>query len=161
MKSKAALVLAFVLYVFPSFAVGERNVVFEYWDAAKTKPRNVQVFDEQQRQDGEWMHWYENGSLKSKTSFLHGEVLLMEAWHENGRKYIQQPFAEGMAHGLWIWWDADGKVLAKSWFNMGTGVEHYYDDKGREKRRVFWMNGFIVREEVPGEGKKGESGGQR
>jgi antitoxin component YwqK of YwqJK toxin-antitoxin module len=131
----------------PSLAAN--SVTREYWDAGKTKPKNVQVTDEKHRQTGEWILWFEDGGMKSKTSFLQGEVLLFESWYPDGQKQIQQPMAEGLPHGLWIWWKPDGTVAAKSYFTMGTGVEYYFTPDGAERLRVFWISGVRLREETP------------
>ena len=127
----------------------DTNVTWEYWDAAKTRPKNVQVIDSQGRQHGEQIYWYENGMMSTKVSFKHGELLLCEGWFDNGEKRYQQPFADATGHGLWIWWDRNGNVLARSDFNHGTGVEYYFDDTGKEKKRVVWVGGTRVSPVTP------------
>jgi antitoxin component YwqK of YwqJK toxin-antitoxin module len=142
------MVIALLLGAFAASAAQAANrVEWEYWDKEKTKPKNIQVFDPQGRQTGEWIIWFPNGMMKSKTSFLHGSVLLFEAWYDDGQKRMQEPCADGFAHGLWIWWAPDGSVLARSFFHMGTGVEYYFDDAGKEKRKVFWISGVRTNEQ--------------
>jgi len=147
MRYITPLVLA-SLFGLPGLSFASRSVT-EYWDDAKTKAKSVQVFDDQGRQTGEWIIWYENGQMKSKSSFLHGEQLLFESWFDNGEKEIQEPFAEGMPHGLWIWWGANGKILAKSFFMMGTGTEYYFNSDETIRRKVIWVSGVRVSELLP------------
>ena len=151
MERRNFIVIAMALMVLTSVHVfaGSGRIEREYWDEAKTKPKNVHSFDDEGRQSGEWITWYENGQMKSKTSFYHGDMLLFESWYDNGNKSSQEPFAEGLAHGLWIWWGPDGKIIAKSYFSMGTGVEYYFTPEGKERKRVIWVSGVEVSSKAP------------
>lgn len=104
--------------------------------------------DENQFPHGEWYRKSKEGKLLERISFRHGQLLLCEAWWPNGTKRYQQFFADGMAHGLWVWWNDQGEELARSWYEHGTGVTYNFDNDGSLRSKTVWVANEMVDSEV-------------
>jgi antitoxin component YwqK of YwqJK toxin-antitoxin module len=134
----------FMLLGLNSYCSAENRTVRTFWDDNNANIKEIKIFDEDHRQTGEWISWYQNGQMRSKTSFLHGIPLMFESWYDNGQKEMQEPCADGLAHGLWIWWAPNGKERARSFFTMGTGIEYYFNEEGHVRTKIIWISGVRV-----------------
>jgi len=121
-----------------------------YWDEGHTQLRTLQQYDDQRRQHGLLKSWSMNGTLTGETIFDHGQIVSHKSWYPTGKKRIDEHAREGLMDGWQTWWGPDGSVLKRVYFTMGTGVEYYFDDEGREKTHVFWISGVeLQRVEAP------------
>jgi antitoxin component YwqK of YwqJK toxin-antitoxin module len=122
-----------------------------YWDSAKTHPKTLDSYGRYDGlQNSTTMSWYENGQPKSEMLFNHGLPLVYIAWYDNGQQKIYETFdMDGLGHGTSIWWDLNGKVLAKSEMVHGTGVEYFFSEDGTETKRIIWVGGVKMKEETP------------
>jgi len=79
-----------------------------------------------QRQVG----YFVNGKLSRDFPFHDGRengTLLM--FHDNGRKYIEEEFREGIPHGTFRRWDSSGNLVEEKTFVEGTLIEQTAADK--------------------------------
>lgn len=133
-----------------SSAQSDNEVAHEdktYWDNSHTKLKTLEQYDAQDRQHGATRIWDENGTLVAEAIFKHGELTLYRSWYGTGIPRTDEHCREGLMDGWQTWYAPDGSVLKRIFFTMGTGVEYYFDDTGKEKKHVFWISGVKLRDE--------------
>lgn len=81
------------------------DVKVEYWDAEKRQVRRIERLDKEGRGHGDTRTYYKDGKLAALVAMEHGQMVLVEGWHPNGRREYLQPFADGLPHGVWQWWN--------------------------------------------------------
>ncbi len=53
--------------------------------------------------------------------YVHGRRHGLEiTWYENGRKWTETPYRDGVPDGLSVRWDPEGKILGKTYWNRGV-----------------------------------------
>ncbi len=73
--------------------------------------------------EGEFIKWYENGQLESRTHYRKGlRHGLHEYWYADGKKESVQHYRRGQKHGLCIWWNEDGSLQRKMIFKKGENT---------------------------------------
>ncbi len=64
------------------------------------------------KRDGLWKSWYENGLPWSATTFKDGKKNgRTTTWYDNGNKRYEGFFTEDMESGRWTFWKEDGSIM--------------------------------------------------
>lgn len=65
--------------------------------------------------EGEWLTFYRDGKLWSKGNYHNGlRTGYAVSYWPNGQKSSEGYYAEGKMVGNWIWWNEEGKSVAKT-----------------------------------------------
>ena len=65
-----------------------------------------------EKRDGKWEAWYEDGTLWSVGYFTEGvENGTKTVYFENGKKYYEGPIKNDQRTGTWKFWDEEGKLV--------------------------------------------------
>lgn len=113
----------------------------QYWDAAKKIRKSLMQLDSQDRQHGFTRSWNERGVMLSEAVLEHGILVSVRGWYSNGVLKFDEHCRDGLSDGWQTWWDPNGSLLKRIYFSMGTGVEYYFDDSGKERFHIFWISG--------------------
>jgi antitoxin component YwqK of YwqJK toxin-antitoxin module len=63
-----------------------------------------------EKRDGYWASWFQDGTLWSEGEFLNGESHgKRTVYHANGNKYYEGNFTNGKRTGIWVFYSEDGK----------------------------------------------------
>jgi len=66
-------------------------------------------YDKEERRDGIWTSWYENGNKNSEVRYINGkEDGKYRVWHPNGKLYIKGKYEMGCKVGTWEIYDSLG-----------------------------------------------------
>ncbi len=92
---------------------GQRKWVAEvHYHPNRKKSMEGPVVDD--LRDGEWVSWYENGSIWSKGNFRKG---IREGYgvvyHLNGKVQIEGDYLNGNPIGIWKSYDASGNLVSE------------------------------------------------
>jgi MORN repeat variant len=83
--------------------------------------RLIQGYYHDDKQDGEWTTWYENGQRSAVDHFRDGvQNGLHISWYANGVKALEGKYRDGKREGKWTRWDPTG-LMSKH--------EFYRDDR--------------------------------
>jgi antitoxin component YwqK of YwqJK toxin-antitoxin module len=64
------------------------------------------------KRDGLWKSWYENGLPWSETTFSNGKKNgKTTTWYENGNKRYEGFFTNDRESGRWTFWKEDGTIM--------------------------------------------------
>jgi len=86
-------------------------------------------YDEQQRRDGVWTSWFENGNKNSQGKYVNGTLHgKYRVWHANGKLFYKGQYDMGRQVGVWEFYDSLGvKTRQESYNALGvrTKVEKF------------------------------------
>jgi hypothetical protein len=66
---------------------------------------------------------------------------LHRAWHKNGRLASEEPYPNGLFHGICRQWDEQGRLLGKFKMTRGTGLQREWHDNGQLQMEVSTFRG--------------------
>ena len=88
--------------------------------------------------DGKWTWWYEDGQIKRETNYKDDKNHGMSTyWRENSQKRVEGNYKNDKLDGKWTWWHENGQKWAEG---------NYKDDKYNGKWTNWYENGQIKRE---------------
>jgi antitoxin component YwqK of YwqJK toxin-antitoxin module len=100
--------------------VGEEKIKLretEYYENGTTKI--VGSFVENDKRNGKWSYWYENGNLWSECDYQnglrHGKSVV---YFENGTKRYEGNFENDKPVGIWYFWDENGTLANEKNYNQ-------------------------------------------
>lgn len=68
-------------------------------------------YDAGGKKDGKWTYWYENGNKWSEGYFTEGlDDKKRTTWHENGKLHFSGELDMGKRIGVWKFYDENGKL---------------------------------------------------
>jgi antitoxin component YwqK of YwqJK toxin-antitoxin module len=80
-------------------------------------------FTPNHKRTGEWISYFEDGSIKSKTSFKDGKTDgKIEVYHENGSLFYEGYYKQGLKEGIWHVYNDSGKLGAEVKYALDTIV---------------------------------------
>lgn len=86
--------------------------------------------------------YYRHGQLREAVSVWsnrrHG---VSHAWHKNGRRAIEERYANGLLHGTCRQWSQTGRLLGKYRMVHGTGLQRAWHDNGKPQIEVSTVEG--------------------
>jgi len=72
------------------------------------------------KEDGVWNQWYENGQLKLEAHYQAGqEHGMFTQWYENGQKRLEANFIHGKKDGVEYAWAKDGSIKSTTTYKDG------------------------------------------
>jgi len=72
---------------------------------------------------------------------IHG---VLRRWHKNGVLALEQPHKHGLAHGICLQWNEDGKLLGCFQIEHGTGTHRHWYDNGQLQSEVSTVEGALT-----------------
>jgi antitoxin component YwqK of YwqJK toxin-antitoxin module len=75
-------------------------------------PKSKGQFNVEDKRDGYWEYYYENGQLRFKGNFINGiEDGLLEFYYENGQLHYKGNFINGNKDGWWEYYHSGYKCF--------------------------------------------------
>jgi len=94
---------------------------------------------ENERTNGLWKRWYENGQLYIKCTVKDEKINgLHEQWYEKGELYNRCNYKSGLCDGLREIWYSNGRLMLKT---------YYKNDEIRGSYKVWNENGKLIKNE--------------
>lgn len=79
----------------------------EYWPNGN---KRIAGSYKNNKREGEWTYWFENGNVWSKGYFMdglsHGKF---DIYKDDGSRYLQSSYKKGIPHGCWTFFDKNLK----------------------------------------------------
>lgn len=88
---------------------------------------------------GKLVSYYEDGSLKSRSSVRDGLLDgLSEGWYPDGTQEVREAFREGVSHGTRIRWHANGQMAARARIVEGLlqGLFERWHENGERHQEI-------------------------
>lgn len=94
-------------------------------DRAKSQPGRV-AFCRYARDAGRtlWIQFYDSGARRQACPFRAGRPAgAYQAWHKNGRRWLEGHYEGGLKSGRWAQWDEDGRPVADGEYREGALIQ--------------------------------------
>ncbi len=102
----------------------------------------VGQMDDNEKWNGKWSSYHENGKLKSEANYHNGiENGLTRFYHENGQLWSERVYVDGKLWEVKSNFDRLGKKKDKGSLSKGTGDVKLYDTNGDLQEVVKYING--------------------
>jgi antitoxin component YwqK of YwqJK toxin-antitoxin module len=101
-------------------------------------------FDDQGREQGQWLDFYENGNISSVKLYANGKLTgSVSFFYESGQLRMQQQYSEGLMNGISIIYWPNGNIKKMGHFKSGLqhGEVIHYDEDGSIKEKVNYVDG--------------------
>ena len=74
-------------------------------------------FDEEEKRNGVWTAWFENGNKQSEVTYINGkENGKKRVWHSNGKLFYEGKYNMGEKTGVWKIYDTLGVKIREEHF---------------------------------------------
>ncbi|MBI2962303.1 MAG: toxin-antitoxin system YwqK family antitoxin [Deltaproteobacteria bacterium] len=95
------------------------------------------------RRDGTWTRSYPSGRVDTIVEYENGKPLRFLAWHDNGQKWEEGGFEDGLKQGVWIRWWENGQKEFEGYYSHGVLDRLYtlWHDNGQKQERGEYRNG--------------------
>lgn len=107
---------------------------FEYgYESGRLRSKGTYVYG--QLEDGEWTHWYPSGLKQMQGSYRRGKRHgPWTFWHPTGNKAAEGDYDADRRLGEWRSWHANGRAASHGWFERDTRVGRwsYWDENGED-----------------------------
>jgi len=99
------------------------------------------------KREGEWLEYYKNGSLESKSNYKDGKEEGELFWYyQNGKLEIKGNYKDGKEEGEFLSYDVNGQLVYKYNYKEGE-LEgewlNYYENSQLKEKRIY-KNGEII-----------------
>lgn len=106
--------------------------------------------------EGEFIVWYNNGQIESKTNYKNGlRDGLLEYWYPDGKRESSENYLNGQLNGISTYWDSSGRLENEYTFNHGVNQkpkdvnykyisytpEGFNDDKTKTWPLIIYLHG--------------------
>ena len=99
------------------------------------------------KREGEWLQYYANGSLESKSNYKDGKEEGEVFWYyQNGRLEISGNYKDGKEEGGFISYDVNGRIVYKYNYKLGKldGEWLHYYETGELKEKRLYKSGKLT-----------------
>lgn len=95
------------------------------------------------RRDGTWTRWYPGGKVETIIEYGNGKALQFLAWHDNGQKWEEGGFEDGLKQGVWIRWHENGQKEFEGYYVHSTLDRRYtlWHDNGQKQEQGEYRSG--------------------
>ena len=100
------------------------------------------------KREGEWLEYYRNGSLESKSNFKDGKEEGELFWYyQNGKLEIKGNYKGGKEEGEFLSYDVNGRIVYKYNYKEGEldGEWLHYYGNGELKEKRIYKGGKIIK----------------
>lgn len=101
-------------------------------------------FDDQGREQGQWLDYFENGNISSVKLYVNGKLTgSVSFFYENGQIRMQQQYSEGLMNGISIIYWPNGNVKKIGRFRSGHqhGEVNHYNEDGSVEEKLNYVDG--------------------
>ncbi len=94
--------------------------------------------------DGPYRKWYENGQKWLECTYKNGvKHGLCQIWYESGQKYMEYTYQNGFKHGDYQWWYDNGQIANKYTYQNGIlhGLYLFWYENGQKWTEFTYKNG--------------------
>ncbi|GAB4301517.1 MAG: hypothetical protein Kow0068_24420 [Marinilabiliales bacterium] len=104
--------------------VGDKKVVVKEIRYYTNGEKEVEgEYNDLHQKEGKWTYWYENGKKWSEGTFKNGlSDGKFTIYYQSGKKNYEASYKQGVPHGEWIFYDEYGKKYKKVIFKNGEKV---------------------------------------
>ena len=131
--------------VYSQVIVFKKNCEVEFYKNGQLK--FVQNKNEDGKEDGLLISWYENGQKHSEGTWKDGEFVgLSTVWYENGQKKSEGTFKDGKEDGLFTSWYENGKKMYEGTYKNGkkNGLFTSWFENGQKKQEGLYKDGNLI-----------------
>lgn len=92
---------------------------------------------------GLWTEWHRNGQKAAEGHYQDGkEQGLATSWYENGQKAAEGHTQDGKPQGLWTWWHSNGQKMTEGHFQDGIkqGLWTWWHENGQKSEEGHFLN---------------------
>ena len=99
------------------------------------------------KREDEWLEYYVNGSLESKSNYKDGKEEGAIFWYyQNGKLEIKGNYKDGKEEGEFLSYDVNSNVVHRYNYKEGTleGEWFYYNQNGELREKRIYKDGNII-----------------